>query len=137
MGVAVRSLREGDVVLWIPISARESVWKKIFLRFDSLLKMGPCFPFAVHKVWCNGALAVSHCENGIKGDLQHCSRSDKLWRKKAWVFVLFLIQVALFGKLVLKRCLLLLLLGCNLIVLSLKLVEKTPLIYCFMKVRSL
>lgn len=46
---------------------------------------------------------------------------------------LFCFVFNLFGKSVLKRCLLLLLLACNLIVLSLKLVEETPLIYYFIK----
>lgn len=42
-------------------------------------------------------------------------------------------QATLFGKSVFKRCLLLLLLAYNLIVLSLKLVENTLFIYYFIK----
>lgn len=41
MGSVVRSLREGDVVvLWMPIYARELVWKKTFLSFDYQLAKG-------------------------------------------------------------------------------------------------
>lgn len=35
MGIVVGRLREGGVVvLWMPIYARELVWKKTFLSFD-------------------------------------------------------------------------------------------------------
>lgn len=60
MGIVVRSLREGGVVvLWTPIYVRGLVWKKTFLGFDYQLAEAGIILFVLFEEPCNEALAVS------------------------------------------------------------------------------